>query len=264
MNATGIKFGVSTKRNFDGTSVQHPTQVDWTAGFSELSGDNSNHKALEWVRIQSKFSRIVIEQFILQDTQSVTLQYFTDSSTLTSYMVPGSPYLTFDYSGATPLFTSGQGAITSISGVEVPSGGSGEFLRFLVISGYAADSYFAASASGEKFTVVNDAGTYLIYSLSGSLEFLATSASLTATGAFTGVLRVVKLQDASHEALLDAHFGIYPTAVTTDYDFSGDSATLKFTWDTEGSGDLLMLTWPHHRYAKCFTIQQSITHRKRL
>lgn len=33
--------------------------------------------------------------------------------------------MTFEYSGATPVFTSGQGDITSVSDVEVPSGGSG-------------------------------------------------------------------------------------------------------------------------------------------
>lgn len=109
---------------------------------------------------------------------------------------------------------------------------------------------YSASASGTKFAVVNDVGTYLIYSLSGSITLTAASSGTIVAGAkFNGVLRLVKLNAAAHEALLDAHSTVYPTAVATDYDFAGDVGTLRFTWTTQGTAsNLLMLTWPHHRF----------------
>lgn len=72
--------------------------------------------------------------------------------------------------------------------------------------------------------------------------------NITASDAYNGVLRVVKLNSTSHQPLLDQYAANYPTGVTTDYSFSGDSATLTFTWDVTGDADdLLMLSWPHHR-----------------
>ena len=103
--------------------------------------------------------------------------------------------------------------------------------------------------SGTKFSVVNDAGTYLIYSLSGPVSLTASSrGTITAGSQYTGVLRVVKLNSPNHEALLDRYYPTYPTGVVTDYAFSGNTGTLRFTWTVYGtSSSLLMLTWPHHR-----------------
>lgn len=212
LTATAIQFGISASRDFDGTSIHQPSQTDWAVGFVEHNGDIRNHKALSW------------------DTQSVTVQYFTGSSTLTSYLVPGSAYLTFSYSGATPKFTSAQGAITSFAGKALGAGAT-------------------ATASATKFQVINNAGTYIIYSLSGAISLTASNAgTIVAGGKFSGVLRVVKLNAAGHEALLDQYSANYPTAVATDYDISGDVGTLRFTWAVTGNAaNLLMLTWPHHR-----------------
>ncbi|KAA1468498.1 glycoside hydrolase [Dentipellis sp. KUC8613] len=219
LQPTGINFGISTSRQWDGTSIKQPTQTDWTAGFSEHSGNRADHKALSW------------------DRQSVTVQYFTGSSTLTTYLVPGSPYLTFDYAGATPVFTSGQGAITSFGGQSIDNGES-------------------TNSTGTRFEVVNSAGTYIIYSLSGSLTLVATNSGTVAgsspfNGCFSkGVLRMVKLNDPSHATLLDQKASNYPTGVNVDYSISSDNkiGTLYFTWSVSGSAnDLLMLTWPHHR-----------------
>lgn len=50
---------------------------------------------------------------------------------MTGFMVPGSPYVTFDFTDSTPILTSGQGAITSFTGTSVTSGGStGDFQIF--------------------------------------------------------------------------------------------------------------------------------------
>ncbi|KAG5729861.1 putative endo-1,3(4)-beta-glucanase 2 [Termitomyces sp. T112] len=212
LGATGIQFGVSTSRSFDGTSIHQPTQTDWSVGFVEHNGNVRNRKASSW------------------DSQSVTVQYFTGSSTMTSYLVPGSPYLTFSYSGATPKLTSALGPITSFAGKALGSGAS-------------------TTVTGTSFQVVNGAGTYIIYSLSGAVSLTASNTGTIVAGAqFKGVLRVVKLNSPSHKAILDQYVANYPTGVSTDYDFNGDVGTLRFTWTVTGNAaNLLMLTWPHHR-----------------
>lgn len=54
------------------------------------------------------------------------VQYFQGTSTMTTFFVPGSPYMTFQYASATPLLTSYQGAITNFAGTTVPTGGQGK------------------------------------------------------------------------------------------------------------------------------------------
>lgn len=108
------------------------------------------------------------------------------------------------------------------------------------------------SVTGSKFSVVNNIGTYLIYSLSGdvtlSADVTSSASTLQASSQFNGILRMVKLNNTSHEAILDEYYANYPTGVTTDYSFAGDTADLTFTWDVVGTAsNLLMLTWPHHR-----------------
>ncbi len=94
--------------------------------------------------------------------------------------------------------------------------------------------------------------TYLIYSLS-SITLTATSNSaasgtISASGTFTGVLRLVMLSQAGHKALLDQHSQVYPVSLALDYEFTDTTGTLYFNWNTVGDGsNLLMLTWPHHR-----------------
>lgn len=213
LTATALNFGISTNRDFDGTSVHQPTALDWAAGFVEHAGGPADHKALRW------------------DTHSVTVQLFQrgGAGTLTSPLVPGSPYITLQYGAATPLFTSRGGNITSINGVAVNGN--------------------TATVSGTKFTVVSaTGGTYLIYSLNGSITLAATSTTLRASAQFNGVLRVAKLTNAAFQSTLDTYSANYPTAVDTDYTFNGDSATLSFTWTVTGNAaNLLLLTFPHHR-----------------
>ena len=100
--------------------------------------------------------------------------------------------------------------------------------------------------------VDSSGSTYLIYALS-SITLKATAVSsasgtIQASGTFSGVLRVVKLANPGHKALLDQHYQVYPTAVTLDYSFTDTTGTLIFDWTTVGAGsNLLMLTYPHHR-----------------
>ncbi|CZR44134.1 uncharacterized protein FPRO_13919 [Fusarium proliferatum ET1] len=215
LDGHGVCFGIGQDRNFDGTSIKVPTQLDWRASFSEHSGGFDGHKATAF------------------DTQTVTVQYFQGDSSMAAHLVPGSPYVTFEYKSATPLLTTLNGGIKSFNG-KAMSGSN------------------TVSDQGTKFTVVDTKGTtYLIYSDS-SIKLTAKAendnkGTLAADGKFTGILRLVMLRDPSHETLLDAHSTVYPISVSQDYSISGDSGTVTFKWETKGTGDLLMLTWPHHR-----------------
>lgn len=94
-------------------------------------------------------------------------------------------------------------------------------------------------------TSSNDS-TYVIYALS-SITLTASKSDIRSKQVFNGVIRFAMLSKPEHKQLLDQHYQIYPTAVQTDYSFTDSTGTLVFTWSTSGSGDLLMLTWPHHR-----------------
>ncbi len=61
------------------------------------------------------------------DTQSVTVEYFQGSASMTAYLVPGSPYMTFQYSGATPSLKSMHGGIQTFNGQELAVGGTGGY-----------------------------------------------------------------------------------------------------------------------------------------
>ncbi|KAF5562470.1 glycoside hydrolase family 81 [Fusarium phyllophilum] len=192
-----------------------PTQLDWRASFSEHGGGFDGHKATAF------------------DTQTVTVRYFQGNSSMTAHLVPGSPYMTFQYKSATPLLTTLNGGIESLNGKALSGGNT-------------------VSDRGTKFTVIDTKGTtYLIYS-DRSIKLTAKAennnqGTLSAGGKFTGILRLVMLRDPNHQALLDAHSTVYPVSVSQCYSISGDSGTVTFKWQTKGTGDLLMLTWPHHR-----------------
>ena len=52
---------------------------------------------------------------------------------MTAYLVPGSPYMTFQYAGATPLLTSMNGGIQSFNGQALSVGASGMLYSFFHI-----------------------------------------------------------------------------------------------------------------------------------
>jgi endo-1,3(4)-beta-glucanase len=60
---------------------------------------------------------------------------------------------------------------------------------------------------------------------------------------------MAKVSQDSHRALLDQYHGVYPTASKLEYELGSTEGAIVFNWETVGSGELLMLTWPHHREA---------------
>ncbi|KAJ7491185.1 glycoside hydrolase family 81 protein [Mycena latifolia] len=209
---TGFQFGISNTRNFDGTSIIQTTQMDWEASYVQNPNTHTSHKATAW------------------DTQSLTVKYFAASGAgFTTYLVPGSPYMTFNYNAATILLTSRNGNIVSINGQNVGTS--------------------SVTVTGTKFTVTNSAGIYVVYSLGGSISLTASTTALTGGATFTGVIRIARVTaESTSQAILDQYSANYPTGVALDYTFSGDNATMSFTWNVVGNpANLLHLSWPHHR-----------------
>ncbi|KAJ6497172.1 glycoside hydrolase family 81 protein [Mycena vitilis] len=209
---TGFQFGISNSRRFDGTSIIQDTQMDWEASYVQNPKSHTSHKATAW------------------DTQSVTVKYFAASGAgFTTYLVPGSPYMTLNYNAATILLTSKNGNIVSINGNAVGTSN--------------------VTVSGTKFTVANSAGTYVLYSLGGSISLTASQTALTGGSTFTGVIRLARVTaESTSQAILDQYSANYPTSVALDYTFSGDNAVMSFTWNVVGNAaNLLHLSWPHHR-----------------
>ncbi|CAK5280983.1 unnamed protein product [Mycena citricolor] len=211
---TGFQFGLSNTRTFDGTSIIQTTNLDWLVSYAQNPNSHTSHKATAW------------------DTQSVTIKYFSGSGAgFTTYVVPGSPYLTFNYNASTVLLTSTNGNIASINGISVGTS--------------------PVTVSGTKFTVINNAGTYVIYSLGGPISFSVTANALTGTSLFSGVIRIARVVSPTTSVdVLDQYSSAYPTGVGLDYTFSGDNATLSFTWNVVGNASsFIHLSWPHHRKA---------------
>ncbi|OAA58280.1 glycoside hydrolase family 81 protein [Cordyceps fumosorosea ARSEF 2679] len=74
LDARGLRLGISTGRQFDGTSAKQPVQFDWHASLAEHGGAFANHKATAF------------------DTQAVTVRYFEGAAAMDAHLVPGSPY----------------------------------------------------------------------------------------------------------------------------------------------------------------------------
>ncbi|KAJ7611622.1 glycoside hydrolase family 81 protein [Roridomyces roridus] len=213
----GFQFGISNTRNFDGTSIIQTTQMDWSASYVQNPNTHTSHKATGW------------------DTQSVTIKYFASSGAgFTTYLVPGSPYMTLNYNAATILLTSLNGNIISVNGTSVGTG--------------------SVSVQGTKFLITNSAGTYVLYSLGGSIKLTVTSSTITGASSFTGVIRLARVtSDSTSQGILDQYSANYPTGVALDYTFSGNNATMSFTWTWQLSYALPTITWqpPRAPQASC-------------
>jgi len=213
----GVTFGLPQKRYFDGTSIHSPFQDDLQVGLAEVGDDIKHHKALGW------------------DELSVTIQWFNGSSTMTSYLVQGSAYMTFKYVSATVNVRTSSSKITSVNNVAVNTS--------------------PVTIKGTKFKFTLASGTtWILYSLSSiSLTFSSTLA--TTSGQWTGVVRIVALNgtDGNTENVLDSSSSTYATGADISYDVQhangADVATVSYLWKVE-SGDkskLLQLAWIHHR-----------------
>ncbi|PRP89321.1 glycoside hydrolase family 81 protein [Planoprotostelium fungivorum] len=133
---------------------------------------------------------------------------------------------------------------------------------FLIVMGQTVNNLTtheitARSVNGEaigntktasKFKVVTQNGlTWLVYVLSGPVSLTTSAQSLTVSSAYKGAVRVAKLKEAADESVLDKYMSVYAKSAQVTYQVSNDMATVQYKFNTNGTGDLLVMTWPHHR-----------------
>jgi endo-1,3(4)-beta-glucanase len=168
------------------------------------------------------------------DFMSVEITYSgSQSGTMVAPIVEGMPYVTTEYAGLTPVLTSESG-IQSVNGSSSP-GTVGPASRFLLTN------------------AVNE--QWVLYA-SSPITVTWTSASLQASSPFHGFLRAALVSSPmpasspfvvqNDISVLDANWGAYPRSTTVDATIQGDTATVTFTYQTAGTGNLLMLALPHH------------------
>jgi endo-1,3(4)-beta-glucanase len=154
------------------------------------------------------------------DLMSVNFQFGSGDSKMKTTLIKGSPYMTLEYINTTPKVVTAH-AILSVNGR----------------SGPVTDSRFVIG--------LNNGQTWVIYA-SQNVTFNRGGSSLTATGKFTGKLRIALAQSNDVLSILDEHSKAIPVGCKVDYEVENDVAKIRYKWQKEGSGDLLMLALPHH------------------
>ena len=106
-----------------------------------------------------------------------------------------------------------------------------------------------ARLSGDQFTIeMNNGQTWKLYT-SSQVTINVQGSQITFEDRFSGSVRVAIVPDQSALALLDEHSGKIPTggSISAQSASGGKSAVYKLNFETEGSGNLLMLALPHHQ-----------------
>ena len=146
--------------------------------------------------------------------------------TMEAPLVRGMAYVTAKYQNLTPKIKTIH-AITKVNG----------------------RSANGARLGGDKFTFeMNNGQTWKLYTSTHVTIYFQTS-QITFEGRFSGSVRLAIVPDHAAAALLDQHSRKVPKggSISAQSSSGGKSATYKFNFKTEGSGNLLMLALPHHQ-----------------
>ena len=200
----------------DGLHLCHPAKVPQPTYISAATLDNLIMGAVETLG-----SRRVVDH----DELSVTVEWEQEGERLTAPIVRGMPYVTGIYEGLRPKLST-QHAVLKLNGVPLVVG---------------------EGCTASRFTLeLNNGQTWVVYSSSPISLTPQNLSQLSASGPFDGSLRAALLVPGQEE-LLDEHSTCIPTGGEVRASSREDEATLRFTWETAGTGDLLMMTLPHHR-----------------
>ena len=161
------------------------------------------------------------------DNLSVTMNFNTsDGGHLTSYMVKSSPFVTVEYTDATPVITSSVMHIISVEGQLV----EGVVGTFYIVTLGNYQNWLVYCSEPISFTLVGDA--------------------LTAPYPISGIVRIAFLPGQNLQPsfdLLVQYVQCYPVGADVTVSYNSDvTATVSFTYITQGPGQLLMLALPHH------------------
>jgi endo-1,3(4)-beta-glucanase len=155
------------------------------------------------------------------DLFSVTMGWQAAGGTMTAPVVHGMPYATALYDGLTPKITAPVG-IRTVAG---PVAGSPTGTRFV-------------------FTL-NDGQIWILYA-SESVTVSVAGNIVTFAAPLKGWLRFAR-QDANiSAAVLDMYSTAIPIGGQLRLSAQRDTGVVEFSWQTQGSGELLMMALPHH------------------
>ena len=153
-----------------------------------------------------------------RDHFSATMKY---QNGLEIPLVRGMPYATFKYTGLTPT-------LTTIHTILSVNGGTD------------------GTATGTKFNIELDNGQRWIMYTSSDITISWTGSIVSANSQFSGTMRIAVMVEGVNETDLDTYSGKVPIGGSIVASNSGDSADVVINWETEGTGDLLMVALPHH------------------
>lgn len=209
----------------------HPTATNW--------GWTSESSPVTWRLLDLQLGAVeAFNQWFLDrfDELTATLRWQADNTRFAEApIVKGMPYVTMRYNGLTPKLSiehSDFHAIRSVNG-QTPG---------VTLSGTRFELKINRPYLGTDATE-----TWVVYASSNiSLTFSADG--FTASGAYTGYLRIAYAPGGSSDAvtLLDRHAAVIPTAGSAKVTVSGDTATTEFNYTTIGGDNLLLYALPHH------------------
>lgn len=165
------------------------------------------------------FSRREVSAF---DDLSVTVTWAATNGSIVTPIVYGMPYATGLYSGLTPSIKVPSAAITRVNGGT------------------------ATPVTGQKLVLtLNNGQTWNLYA-SSSMSWTWSSAEIHATQPLTGSVRLAVVPQATDASILDEYAGAIPTSGEVQLSRTGDDAEVRFVWQRQGDGKLLMMALPHH------------------
>ena len=156
----------------------------------------------------------------------VSLRFNHSGGNMTSHLVQGMAFNSGAFTTATPVITI-EGAILEINGVSPGS----------------------ANLSGVtklKIKTNRYDRVWIVYA-SSALSFTLSGQSLIATSTYTGRIQMALLSQASDEAVYDSASSAMLTGGSVNATYSGNTATMTFSYTIVGSGTPLVFALPHHQ-----------------
>ncbi len=152
----------------------------------------------------------------------VNLTYSVSGGSMKLNLVRGMAYNSAIYTAATPVLNTVHAILSANGGA---TGGN---------------------VTGTKFKfALNNSQTWILYASSSITLNVGTSA-VTGTAPYTGSLQLAVMTDSSQETVYDASASNVLTGGAIDAAYSGNTATMTFSW-TANTGTPLVLALPHHQ-----------------
>ncbi len=160
------------------------------------------------------------------DALGVELRYTNAVGSMRVPLVRGMPYVTAIYQNQTAQLTPGSGTITAVDGIAPPGVVNGK--RFVL-----------SLSNGQRWVVYTSLDTV----------FVSDSSRFYSASAFSGVLRVARLESDAELTLLDAHAEAVPLGGSFSMRIKSGTGELGLRFDVEPESardKLLMFVLPHH------------------